>query len=99
MEMRLEKDSIGALYVPADAYYGVQSLRGAQNFRILDQKLNPYFIKNIARIKKAAAKVNFELGDLSREKRDAIIAASDDIIGGKLLDGFTYSYTHMIISL
>ena len=67
MDMRLEKDSIGELHVPADAYYGVQSLRGAQNFRILEQKLNPYFIKNIARIKKAAAEVNFKLGDLSRE--------------------------------
>ena len=88
MEMRLEKDSIGELQVPADAYYGVQSLRGAQNFRILDQKLNPYFIKNIARIKKAAAEVNFELGDLSREKRDAIMAASDDVINGTLLDSF-----------
>ena len=87
-KMRLEKDSIGELEVPADAYYGVQSLRGAQNFHILDQMLNPYFIKNIARIKKAAAIVNCNLGDLSVEKRDAIIAASDDVINGKLLDSF-----------
>jgi aspartate ammonia-lyase len=88
MKLRLEKDSIGELQVPSDAYYGVQSLRGAQNFRILDQKLNPHFIKNIARIKKAAAEVNFELGDLPREKCDAIVAASDDVISGKLLDSF-----------
>ena len=45
--MRLEKDSIGTMWVEKDAYYGVQSLRGAQNFTIIEQKLNPYFIKNM----------------------------------------------------
>ncbi len=86
--MRLEKDSIGTMWVEKDAYYGVQSLRGAQNFTIIEQKLNPYFIKNMARIKKAAAMVNCEIGVLDKVKADAIIKASDDIINGKYLDAF-----------
>ena len=85
---RLEKDSIGELEVPVDAYYGVQSLRGAQNFRILDRKLDPHFIKNMARIKKAAATVNRDIGLLDAKKADAIIKACDEITAGHFLDAF-----------
>ena len=81
-ETRLEKDSIGELEVPAEAYYGVQSLRGAQNFHIIDQKLNPHFIKNMARIKKAAAIANYNIGELSPEKKDAIVQACDEVVLG-----------------
>ena len=88
MKFRLEKDSIGELEVPYDAYYGVQSLRGAQNFHILDQKLNPYFIKNMARIKKATAIVNRDIGELDAKKAGAIIAACDEIVAGKFTDAF-----------
>ena len=85
---RLEKDSIGELEVPADAYYGVQSLRGAKNFNILNQKLNPYFIKNMARIKKAAAIVNRDIGLLDARKAEAIIAACDEIAAGQFRSAF-----------
>ena len=88
MKFRLEKDSIGELEVPYDAYYGVQSLRGAQNFHILDQKLNPYFIKNMARIKKAAAIVNRDIGELAAHKANAIIRACEEIAEGKFLEDF-----------
>ena len=83
METRLEKDSIGELEVPRDAYYGVQSLRGAQNFPIIDQKLNPLFIKNMARIKKAAALVNAKIGALAPAKKDAIVQACNEVIEGR----------------
>ena len=55
--MRLEKDSIGSLYIDDNAYYGIQSLRGADNFNVIEQRIHPDFVKNIAKIKKAAAKV------------------------------------------
>ena len=86
--MRLEKDSIGTMYVDKNAYYGVQSLRGAQNFTIIEQKLNPYFIKNMARIKKAAAIVNTEIGVLDKKISLAIQQACDEIIAGKFIDEF-----------
>ena len=88
IKTRLEKDSIGELQVPADAYYGVQSLRGAQNFPIIEQKLNPLFIKNMARIKKAAAIVNCSIGALEPHKRDAIVQACDEIVDGHFLKDF-----------
>ena len=55
MEYRIEKDSIGEKQVPVDAYYGVQSLRGFENFHITGQKLQPEFINSMAEIKKACA--------------------------------------------
>ena len=54
-KFRLEHDSVGELEVPADAYYGVQTLRGARNFRITGKGLHPLFISNMAKIKKACA--------------------------------------------
>ena len=53
--MRLESDSIGEMEVPGEAYYGVQALRANENFPITGNSLNPDFIKNMARIKRAAA--------------------------------------------
>ena len=85
---RLEQDSIGELEVPADAYYGVQSLRGARNFSITGTGLHPMFIRNIARIKKAAAIVNAECGAFNAEIANAISDASSEIIAGGLSDSF-----------
>ena len=64
--MRLEKDSIGTLTIEEDAYYGIQSLRGAENFNVVDYRINHDFVKNMARIKKAAAKVNCQIGGQTR---------------------------------
>ena len=61
-KFRLEHDSVGELEVPADAYYGVQTLRGARNFRITGKGLHPLFIANMAKIKKACAIVNGNTG-------------------------------------
>ena len=88
MDMRIESDSIGSRQVPKDAYYGVQSLRGKENFRITGQQLRPEFIVALAQIKKACALSNLAAGELDKSRADAIIAACDEIIGGKLHDQF-----------
>ena len=88
MAIRIESDSIGSMEIPAEAYYGVQSLRAKQNFPITHRPLHPVFINNLARIKKAAAITNKKALELSADKADAIIAACDEIIGGKLHEEF-----------
>ena len=88
MNYRLEADSIGTKQVPADAYYGVQSLRGYENFRITGQSLRPEFIESMAQIKKACAICNHAVGELDTKIKDAIVQACDEIIAGKLHDQF-----------
>ncbi len=88
MNYRMEADSIGEKQVPADAYYGVQSLRGCENFRITGLKLRPEFIVSLAQIKKACAICNHAVGELDEKIKDAIVRACDEIIGGKLHDQF-----------
>ena len=83
-KFRIEHDSVGELEVPADAYYGVQSLRGARNFKITGTMMHPDFIKNMARIKKACAIVNGNIGAFDQKIADAIVKASDEIIEGAL---------------
>ncbi|MEY8762415.1 MULTISPECIES: aspartate ammonia-lyase [Clostridium] len=88
MDFRLESDSIGSKRIPVDAYYGVQSLRGAENFRITGLKMHEEFINSLVQIKKAAAITNNEVGLLDKKKEGAIIKACDEIIDGKLHDQF-----------
>lgn len=88
MNYRMEADSIGEKQVPADAYYGVQSLRGCENFQITGLKLRPEFIISLAEIKKACAICNHAVGELDEKIKDAIVLACDEIIGGKLHDQF-----------
>ncbi len=85
---RLEHDSVGELEVPADAYYGVQSLRGARNFQITGKGLHPLFIRNMAKIKKATAIVNGHIGAFDMKIADAIVTACDEIMDGALEDSF-----------
>ena len=85
---RVEKDSIGTKEVPVDAYYGVQSLRGCENFQITGQRLRPEFIESLAQIKKACAICNQAVGQLDATLTDAICAACDEIIAGKFHDQF-----------
>ncbi|MDD5320454.1 MAG: class II fumarate hydratase [Methylococcales bacterium] len=80
---RLEKDSMGALEVPADALYGAQTQRAVNNFPVSGLTLPPAFIKTIALIKKTAAKVNMDLGELEASKGNAIIQAAQQIIDGQ----------------
>ena len=66
--MRLESDSIGTMEVPEDAYYGVQALRAKENFPITGTRLHPVFIKNLAKIKRAAAITNRKAGNCQRHR-------------------------------
>lgn len=87
-KVRLEHDSIGSKEVPADVYYGVQSLRAAENFYITGMSMHPELIKSIAQIKKAAAIANYEVGHLDKKRTDAIVKACEEIINGKMHDQF-----------
>ena len=87
-EMRMESDSIGTMEVPEEAYYGVQALRAKQNFPITGQHLHPAFIKNLARVKKAAAKSNENAFMLPKDKAEAIIRACDEVIRGYFSEEF-----------
>lgn len=84
MEFRAEKDSIGVKNVPENVYYGVQSLRAAENFRITGLFMHPEIINSLAYIKKAAAMTNSEIGILDKRIAYAIIKACDEILEGKL---------------
>ena len=82
-DYRTEKDSIGAKDIPEDVYYGVQSLRAAENFQITGLNMHPDIINSLACIKKAAAITNNEIGMLDKTKTDAITKACDEILSGK----------------
>ena len=86
--MRLESDSIGTMEVPEEAYYGVQSLRGKENFSITGRGLHPVFIHNLAQIKKAAAITNGDGGYLEPEKARAIVQACDEVLAGQFAGEF-----------
>ena len=88
MLYRVEKDSIGTKQVPIDAYYGVQSLRGSENFNITGLRLRPEFINSMAEIKKACAICNYQVGELEEKIKDAICQACDEILEGKFHDQF-----------
>ncbi|MCX5730754.1 MAG: aspartate ammonia-lyase [Deltaproteobacteria bacterium] len=81
---RLEHDFLGDREVPIDAYYGVQTLRGAENFPITGLPLHPALIRAMAIVKKAAALANRDTGHLDPKLAEAIAAAADDVIAGKL---------------
>lgn len=86
--MRIEHDFLGELNIPDNAYYGVQSLRGSQNFNITGQRLDSDFIVALATVKKAAAMANMSTERLDKKIGDALVQAADEIISGKLHDEF-----------
>jgi len=88
MKTRLEFDSIGCLEVPAEAYYGVQTLRAKRNFAITGRSLHPAFIISLAQIKKAAAVTNRNAGELNFTVANAIISVCDELIAGHFHDAF-----------
>ncbi|MBT8406785.1 MAG: class II fumarate hydratase, partial [Deltaproteobacteria bacterium] len=85
---RIETDSMGEVQVPASAYYGAQTQRAVQNFPISGLRFPREFIRALGMIKRAAARVNFQLGFLSKEVADAIIQAADEVVEGKFDDQF-----------
>ena len=84
MEKRKETDSLGAVEVPANRYWGAQTQRCYENFKIGTEKMPREDIHALALVKKAAARVNCELGLLPQEKCDVIVAVCDEIMEGKL---------------
>jgi fumarate hydratase class II len=87
-QFRIEKDSMGELRVPASALYGAQTQRAVNNFLISNLTMPPAFIKTVALIKKMAALVNMELGELTTEHGNAIVAAAEKIMAGKHSEQF-----------
>jgi fumarate hydratase class II len=90
---RLEHDSMGEVEVPADALWRAQTQRAVENFPISGTTLEPAHLVAMARVKRAAAQTNAELGVIGQEQADAIVAAADEIIAGEHhehfpIDGF-----------
>src|SRR5438105_13908707 len=82
--MRIERDSMGEMERPDDAYYGASTMRAVQNFPISGVRFPRRFIQALGLIKKAAATVNQDLGLLDPKLAGAIIRAADEVIEGKL---------------
>src|ERR1700674_941646 len=85
---RTETDSMGAIEVPADKYWGAQTERSLLHFNIGDDKMPRAMIRALGLLKKAAAAVNYELGKLPAEKQKLIEQAADEVIAGKLDEHF-----------
>ncbi|HEU4512591.1 MAG TPA: class II fumarate hydratase [Nocardioidaceae bacterium] len=87
-DFRIEHDSMGEVQVPAEALWRAQTQRAVENFPISGSTLEHAHIQAIAHVKAAAAKVNAELGVVEQDMADAVIAAADEIVGGRHLDHF-----------
>ena len=88
MDVRIESDSMGDVPVPADRYWGAQTQRSLQNFRIGHDHFPREMIRALGVVKKAAALTNRELGSLGAEITDLIVAAATEVIDGKFDDHF-----------
>ncbi len=88
MKYRIERDSIGEREIPEDAYYGVQSLRGHENFHITERPLAAEYIESLAEIKYACAITNYACGELTKNEYEAIAQACREILEGKFRDQF-----------
>jgi aspartate ammonia-lyase len=88
--VRIEKDFLGEKEIPDSAYYGVQTLRGKENFHItgIPMSTEPYFVKAFGYVKKAAALANRDLGVLDPQIANAIVGACDRLIAGEMRDQF-----------
>src|SRR5436190_17535859 len=91
---RTEKDPLGTLDVPADALYGVQTLRAVQNFPISGMKPLPAFVDATVRIKRAAALTHKTTGRLDAKLADAIDGAADEVLSGKHREQFVEAVYH-----
>jgi fumarate hydratase, class II len=88
MQVRVEKDTMGPIEVPADKYWGAQTQRSRENFTIGGQRMPQEVIEAFAILKKSAAQANAELGVLAQEKADIISKVCDEILEGQLNDQF-----------
>jgi fumarate hydratase class II len=88
MKTRVEKDSMGSVEVPTDRYWGAQTQRSLENFRIGGERMPLELIRAFGVLKKGCALVNADLGLLDRKKAEAIVRAADEVIEGKWDDHF-----------
>ncbi len=88
MNTRLEKDSLGEKEIPSSAYYGIQTLRAIENFPVSGISESSELVNAYVKVKKAAAITNMELDFLDKERGEAILKASDDILKGNYPDQF-----------
>jgi len=87
-QFRIEKDTFGEIEVPANVYWGAQTQRSLQNFKISNERMPPGLIVALAQVKRACAQVNLDLKLLDEAKARAIMQAADEVISGKLGDQF-----------
>lgn len=87
-DYRIEEDLLGKREVPNDVYYGIQTIRAMENFRLTGYKMDKEFIKALGIVKKAAAEANMKIGLLDEKRAKAIINASQEVIDGKLDEEF-----------
>jgi len=87
-DTRIERDTMGEIAVPADRLWGAQTQRSSENFRIGEERMPLPVIRGLAVVKRAAARVNGQLGLLAPELAEAIEAAADEVIAGRLDDHF-----------
>jgi len=87
-EFRTERDSLGEMQVPADAYWGAQTQRAIENFPISDQTFGRRFVRALGVVKKAAAQANRDLDLVPEDKAECIIDAADEVIDGEHDDQF-----------
>ena len=87
-KVRLERDSMGELSVPVDAYYGAQTMRAVLNFPISELRFPRSFIRALGLVKRTAAEVNRELGLLDPDLADSVVQAAQEVADGKLDDQF-----------
>jgi len=88
MKYRTEKDTLGEVQVPQEVYYGAQTQRAVENFKVSSLRLQPSFVRAQAIIKRAAAVANMASGRLDKNIGQALITAADEIISGKFADQF-----------
>jgi fumarate hydratase class II len=89
MRTRKERDMLGEMHVPKAAYWGINTQRAIQNFQISGRRFPKSFITSLAKVKKACARANFELGEIDEGRANAIIQAVDELLGeDKWLDQF-----------
>ncbi len=91
VEFRIESDTMGEMRVPADRYYGCQTARSLENFKIGAETMPRELIRAFGILKKAAALTNYDLGLLEPDLRSAICQAADEVVDGKLDDHFPLS--------
>jgi len=91
MATRTERDTLGTVEVPADRYWGAQTARSIENFRIGTERMPREMIRALGIVKKAAALANAELGVLDQARAGLIVRAADEVISGRLDDHFPLS--------